>query len=92
MAPGRALGYAFVVASHPRKLHVQVTRDRMIRLPSEIPEGPAELIVIPSAEPAARGAAFGRYDASGVSVPDDFDAPLPDDVLALFEGGTANAR
>lgn len=83
------------MASHPRKLHVQVTGDRMIRLPSEIPVGPAELIVIPSAEPVAstaRRAAFGRYDASGVQVPDDFDAPLPDDVLALFDGGTASAR
>ena len=77
------------------KVRVQVTSDHVVRLPSEVPVGPAELIVIPGEDSAptdARRAAFGRYDASGLRVPDDFNAPLPDDMLALFEGGSASSR
>lgn len=81
---------------HPGAVRVRahVSADHLVRLPSEIPEGPVELIVIPQANPTAeaRRAAFGRYDGSGFTVPDDFDAPLPDDVLALFEGGPASPR
>lgn len=78
----------------PVKVHVHVSTDHLVRLPSEIPEGPAELIVIPQAPATrqARRAAFGRYDDSGFAVPDDFDAPLPDDALALFEGGPTSSR
>ena len=87
--------YALRVASPPHKLRIQVPKDHLVRLPSEIPEGPAELIVIPGAGSpagAARRAAFGRYDASSIQVPDDFDAPLSDDVLARFEDRSASTR
>lgn len=81
---------------HPGAVRVRahVSADHLVRLPSEIPEGPVELIVIPQPNPTAeaRRAAFGRYDGSGFTVPDDFDAPLPDDVLALFEGGPTSPR
>jgi len=77
------------------KVQVHVTADHLVRLPSEIPEGPAELIVITSTAATleyARRAAFGRYDHAGLVVPDDFDAPLPNETLALFEGDTTNTR
>jgi len=72
----------------PIKGRVHVSADHLVRLPSDIPEGPTELIVIPSlkASADARRLAFGRYDAAGFVVPADFDAPLPDDVLASFDG------
>jgi hypothetical protein len=74
----------------PIKVRVHVTADHLIRLPSDIPEGPVDLIVIPSVGVSsdARRLAFGRYDNSAFRVPDDFDAPLPDDVLACFGGGS----
>lgn len=74
--------------SQPIKIRAHVGADHLVRLPSDIPEGPVELIVIRAAgDPAeARRAAFGRFDAAGIAVPDDFDAPLPDDVLADFDG------
>ena len=32
--------------THARKLHVNITADRTFRLPEDIPEGPAEVIVL----------------------------------------------
>ena len=80
--------------SQPIKIRAHVGADHLVRLPSDIPEGPVELIVIRAAGTdagpvlgiEARRAAFGRFDAAGIAVPDDFDAPLPDDVLADFDG------
>ena len=66
--------------SQPIKIRAHVGADHLVRLPSDIPEGPVELIVIRAAgaDPGeARRAAFGRFDAAGITVPDDFDAPLP---------------
>jgi hypothetical protein len=72
----------------PIKVRVHVGADHLVRLPPDIPEGPAELIVIPSVKASAdaRRLAFGRYDAVGFRVPADFDAPLPDEVSASFDG------
>jgi prevent-host-death family protein len=42
--------------------------------------------LVPLAEPApARKRVLGRLDGQ-LTIPDDFDAPLPEDVLATFEG------
>lgn len=40
--------------------------------------------LVPFEQPK-RGIRFGLMKGE-ISVPDDFDAPLPDEVLALFEG------
>ena len=41
--------------------------------------------LVPLAPPAAKKRVLGRL-AGQFTIPDDFDAPLPDDVLAMFEG------
>lgn len=41
--------------------------------------------VVPMPAPTAGARVLGRL-AGQFRVPDDFDAPLPDDLLALFEG------
>ena len=67
------------------RLHVHIAKDRTVRLPEDLPEGDAEIIVLYAAPPpdaerarkaALRSAAFGA-DAGRFTVPDDFDAPLP---------------
>ena len=71
------------------KIQVTVGKDHIIRLPSEVPEGPAELIVIPGtqAQPVSAFALRGLgMDAGRFVVPDDFDAPLPPDIQSGFEG------
>jgi hypothetical protein len=75
------------------KLQVTVGADHVVKLPSDVPEGPAEVIVIPSAArathesaTAARRAAMGRYHGQHFVIADDFDAPLPSDVVEQFEG------
>jgi hypothetical protein len=76
-----------------RKLQVTVGADHVVKLPSDVPEGPAEVIVIPHAGrpapgsvSAARRAAMGRYQGQRFFIADDFDAPIPSDVLEQFEG------
>lgn len=39
-----------------------------------------------AAEPAKRERRLGLLEGQGFWVADDFDAPLPDDLLDLFEG------
>jgi hypothetical protein len=75
------------------KVQVHIGKDHLVRFPSEIPEGPAEVIVIPrarapeSSEVAAkRREALGRYEGQGGVVAADFDAPLSEEMLAAFEG------
>lgn len=41
--------------------------------------------LVPLAPPATKKRVLGRL-AGQFTIPDDFDAPLPDDVLAMFEG------
>lgn len=78
------------------KLSVNVGKDHTIHLPESIPEGPADVIVLLEPFDAAGrrrtemaerrrrslGAAAGQF-----TVPEDFDAPLPAEILRYFEGG-----
>ena len=75
------------------RLRVIVGKDHTIRLPDEVPLGEAEIIVLMpkiTEEELARRAEvrkrlFGVMAGQG-TVADDFDAPLPEEVLADFEG------
>jgi hypothetical protein len=71
------------------KLKVMIPASRRIELalPLDLPMGPAEVIVLTSAE--AHGDKRLRpigIDAGKGWVADDFDAPLPEDLQQLFEG------
>ena len=78
---------------HRIKLHVHVGSDRIVRLPSEFPEGPAEITAIVtglSTAPAAPGRGQGmdaeRFARSEFFIADDFDAPLPEEIQRYFDG------
>jgi hypothetical protein len=43
------------MAQQPIKLHVTIGRDHTVKLPDDVPEGPAELIVLVAGAPAAAG-------------------------------------
>ena len=49
--------------------------------------GKAEAKLVPAAESAAPSKKIGVL-AGKLVVPEDFDAPLPDDILQTFEGAT----
>lgn len=75
------------------KLHVNIGKDRVVRLPSEFPEGPAEVIVIAIGRPAAalvpgrgQGMDADRFARGEIRVADDFDAPLPPETQCYFDG------
>lgn len=69
------------------KLRVTITKDHTITLPAEVPEGQAEVVVTVEPPTGAEGRRPVGIDAkSGILVPDDFDAPLPEDLQRLFEG------
>lgn len=76
------------------RLRVMVGDDHLVHLPDEIPTGEAEIIVLfPSravhAQRAeARKRMFGRL-AGQATIAEDFDAPLPEELLNDFEGGAA---
>jgi hypothetical protein len=80
------------------KLQVNIGADHIVKLPSDVPEGPAEMIVIPRAasvpqeQAAARLAAMGRYQGEAFFIADDFDAPLPTELLSLFEGDKSRGQ
>ncbi len=58
-----------------------------IDLPADLPAGPAEIIVLAGREKSGRRAPRPLgIDVGKGWVADDFDAPLPDDLLELFEG------
>ena len=75
------------------RVRVTVREDHTVRLPDEVPTGEAELIIlIPGnyevarmSREAARSEIFGRLRGRA-TVAEDFDAPLPDDVLRDFGG------
>lgn len=60
-------------------------------LPPDLPEGPAEVIVLIASRQKAttpdRRAALGM-DRGVVKIADDFDAPLPEDLQRAFDGET----
>jgi len=58
-----------------------------IDLPADLPTGPAEVIVLADQEKSARRELRPiGIDAGKGRIADDFDAPLPEDLLKLFEG------
>jgi hypothetical protein len=59
-----------------------------IDLPADLPVGPAEIIVLAGPERPARrrGLRPIGLDVGKGRIADDFDAPLPEDLLELFEG------
>jgi prevent-host-death family protein len=76
-----------------RRINIHEAKTHLSRLVEEVNEG-EEIVIAKAGKPLARlipfqqrkkarklGAMAGRF-----SVPDDFDAPLPPEVLADFEG------
>jgi hypothetical protein len=58
-----------------------------IDLPADLPTGPAEVIILAGPEKSViRGLRPIGMDVGKGWVADDFDAPLPEDLLGLFEG------
>ena len=75
------------------KISIIIPADHRVdlRLPADLPEGPAEVIVLitssPKQVPPNKRAALGM-DRGKVQVASDFDAPLPEDLQQAFEGET----
>ena len=71
--------------SHRVVVNIPASRRIEIDLPRTLPEGPAEVVIVPQQRTAqfSRGAGM---DAGHVWISEDFDAPLPDELLADFEG------
>lgn len=71
------------------KIEIVIPESRRveIELPKDLPSGPAEVIVL--AGPERRGKPGLRpigMDVGRGWIAEDFDAPLPDEILGLFEG------
>lgn len=75
------------------KIPIVIPADRRVELqvPADLPEGPAEVIVLitssQAAAPLDKRAALGM-DRGKVQISDDFDAPLPEDLQRAFDGET----
>ncbi|WP_437284318.1 hypothetical protein [Sorangium sp. So ce406] len=75
------------------KIAIVIPADRRVELqvPADLPEGPAEVIVLitssQAAAPRDKRAALGM-DRGKVQISDDFDAPLPEDLQRAFDGET----
>ncbi|WP_434046795.1 MULTISPECIES: hypothetical protein [Sorangium] len=75
------------------KIPIVIPADRRVELqvPADLPEGPAEVIVLitssQAAAPIDKRAALGM-DRGKVQISDDFDAPLPEDLQRAFDGET----
>lgn len=71
------------------KIDIMIPKSRRveIELPEDLPLGPAEIIVLAGPErPIQRQLRPIGIDAGKGRIADDFDAPLPADILDLFEG------
>ena len=71
------------------KIDIMIPKSRRveIEIPEDLPLGPAEVIVLAGPErPAARKLRPIGIDAGKGRIAEDFDAPLPDELLDLFEG------
>jgi prevent-host-death family protein len=74
-------------------VNVHEAKTHLSRLLDRVSQG-EEIVIARAGKPAARlvpiGKSAGRrvfgHDRGRFTVPDDFDAPLPDDVIATFEG------
>ena len=76
-------------------INIHEAKTHLSRLVEEAAGG-AEIIIAKNGVPRAKLTALGKPRAlkfgvlkGKLRVPDDFDAPLPADVLALFEGRRA---
>ena len=73
-------------------MRVTIGDDHIVHLPAEVPAGRAEIIVLMPAgadrarKAEARRSMFGRLQGKA-TIADDFDAPLPEEILRDFEGG-----
>ena len=77
---------AIFLAMSYRTLEVEIDHGRVLPKGAEdLPEKATGLLTIlypqPSSQPRPTGLAKGQF-----TVPDDFNAPLPEDVLQTFEG------
>lgn len=81
-----------IIMEQAIRLRVMVGDDHVVHLSDEIPPGEAEIIVLFPSRTAhaqraeARKQMFGRLAGEAIMA-DDFDAPLPEEVLNDFEGG-----
>lgn len=77
------------------KIAIVIPEDHRVELelPSDLPVGPAEVIVLIAPKPAEVHAAQKRprrplgLDVGKGWIAEDFDAPLPDEIQRAFEGG-----
>jgi hypothetical protein len=71
------------------KIDIVIPESRRVEiaLPEDLPTGPAEVIVLAGPErQAKRKLRPLGIDAGKGWIAEDFDAPLPEDLLELFEG------
>ena len=71
------------------KIDIMIPKSRRveIEIPEDLPLGPAEVIVLAGPErPVVRKLRPIGIDAGKGRIAEDFDAPLPDEILDLFEG------
>ena len=73
-------------------VNIHEAKTHLSRLVEQVAQG-AEIVIAKNGVPRAKLVPLGRPRPLKFGVlkgkiryPDDFDAPLPDDVLALFEG------
>jgi len=81
-----------------RQINVYEAKSHFSQLLEQVAQGesvtiaksgkPVARLVPLTSSPAGNGFEFGCM-AGEITVADDFDAPLPDDMLALFEDGEA---
>lgn len=77
-----------------RTVNIHEAKTHLSRLIEEVSEG-GEIVIARAGRPVAKLVAITPQRkkrtlgllAGQLTIPDDFDAPLPDDILADFEGG-----
>ena len=67
------------------KVIIPETHRVELELPHDMPVGPAEVIVLAAPAPTPTTRQLGM-DAGLVTIRDDFDAPLPEEIQRAFEG------
>ena len=74
-----------------RVVNIHQAKTHLSKLVEEV-EGGEEVVIARAGKPVARLVSLQRPRRLGLlrgrlTVPEDFDAPLPEEVLAAFEGG-----